>query len=167
METLIEKWHDHGLSVNVWYIKLIDDPSVIGCQPVIDWFDSYVPIEGIELYHINHDCGKPYCVEYDTEGIPHYPNHSEVSYRIFSDRFNEPVFAEMIKHDMGFHKLKGEDLKKHAELPYADHLYATAWAELFANAEMFGGVDSDSFKIKKKKLVKSLKLLTQELSCQK
>jgi hypothetical protein len=45
------------------------------------------------------------------------------------------------------------------KLPYAKHLYATAWSELFANAELFGGFESDSFKIKRKKLIKALKLL--------
>lgn len=65
----------------------------------------------------------------------------------------------MIKHDMGFHILKGQELIDHCRLPYANDLYATAWAELFANAETFGGFDSDSFKIKRKKLIKALKYL--------
>jgi hypothetical protein len=162
MEALIKKWHDHGLAVNHWYNSLLESPDILGCHPVIDWFNSYVPIEGIELYHINHDCGKPYCIEYDADGKAHYPNHSEVSYKVFLERYDEPEFAEMIRHDMGFHKLKGEELEQHCKLPFADHLYATAWAELFANAEIFGGFESESFKIKKKKLVKSLKYLMKE-----
>lgn len=65
----------------------------------------------------------------------------------------------MILHDMGFHTLKGEDLDKHCQLPFAEDLYATAWAELYANAETFGGVDSVSFKIKRKKLLKAFNYL--------
>lgn len=63
----------------------------------------------------------------------------------------------MIRNDMKFHTAKGDDLKETWQLPYVNHLYATAWAELFANAELFGGMESDSFKIKKKKLIKAFK----------
>ena len=36
-----------------------------------------------------------------------------------------------------------------------DHLYAPAWAALFSNAELFVGMESDSFEIKRKKLIKA------------
>lgn len=118
-------------------------------------------MEDIQVYHINHDIGKPYCIQYDEEGKPHYPNHSEVSYQIFKERYGDGILAELVKNDMGFHACKGEELEELCKLPFAQHLYATAWAELFANAELFGGTESTSFKIKRKKLIKAFKHLIQ------
>jgi hypothetical protein len=59
---------------------------------------------------------------------------------------------------MDFHTLKNEQLEHIANSKYGFSLYLTAWAELIANSKMFGGYDSVSFKIKRKKLIKSLKL---------
>lgn len=79
-----------------------------------------------------------------------------MSYQKFVEKHGHSVFAEMIKLDMGFHTYKGEHLVELWKNNNAQHLYATAWAELFANAERFGGFESDSFKIKRKKLIKAL-----------
>lgn len=76
---------------------------------------------------------------------------------MFKERYGDSIFADLILHDMDFHTLKGDELKETWKLPYADHLYATAWAALFSNAELFGGTESDSFKIKRKKLIKAFK----------
>jgi len=102
---------------------------------------------------------KPYVIEYDSDGKAHYPDHSLKSFEMYCDKWEYDEFAEMIKHDMGFHTLKGCDLIEHCKLDNANHLYATAWAELYANSELFGGFNSDSFKIKRKKLIKALKYL--------
>ena len=80
---------------------------------------------------------------------------------MFIDRYGDSIFAEMILHDMDFHTLKGDDLKETCKLPYASHLYATAWAAIFSNAELFGGTQSDSFKIKRKKLIKAFRFLKE------
>lgn len=157
MDNLIEKWEQHGIDVNKWYNKLLDNPDVINNPEVISWFNSYVPIEGIENYHYHHDIGKPYCIVYDESGKPHYPNHSQVSYNKYIEKFGDDGFADMILHDMDFHLAKGDEIKSVWKLPYSDHLYATAWAELYSNAEIFGGLESDSFKIKRKRLIKALK----------
>jgi hypothetical protein len=103
--------------------------------------------------------GKPYVIQYDENGKAHYPNHSEKSYELYCERFGHDKFADMIRLDMGFHTFKDEQLIELCKSPYAKDLYATAWAELYANAQLFGGFESDSFKIKRKKLIKALKLL--------
>ncbi len=155
MEALIKKWHDHGVSVNNWYHTLCADPSIIGIPKVQEFFESYKE-KDLSKYQINHDISKPYVIEYDEEGKAHYPNHSECSHKLYIERFGHDEFADMILHDMDFHKSKGDTLSEVWSLPFADDLYATSWAELYANAELFGGTDSTSFKIKRKKLVKAL-----------
>lgn len=120
-----------------------------------------MPLYNIDKYHINHDMSKPYIVEYDECNKPHYPNHSYRSYELYCERFGYDEYAELIKYDMGFHTYKGEELESLVRLPFSHHLYASAWAELFANAELFGGCESDSFKIKRKKLIKAFKMLTR------
>lgn len=53
------------------------------------------------------------------------------------------------------HTLRGEEADAFASDPDAPTLIITAWAELHANAEaLFGGFDTDSFKIKAKQLRK-------------
>lgn len=156
MEALIKKWYIHGVEVNYWYNVLCKNPEQIGIDNVIEFFHNYQQ-KDLSQYHIYHDISKPYIVEYDAEGKPHYPNHSQKSSEMYVDRFGESEYALMIKHDMDFHKLKGDCLTETWKLPFADDLYATAWAEIYANAGMFGGLDSTSFKIKRKKLIKALK----------
>lgn len=156
MESLIRKWYIHGVEVNYWYNLLCSDPDQIGIEPVVEFFRNYEQRE-LSRYHIFHDISKPYIRVVDDEGKEHYPNHSEMSSKMYISRYGEDEFAHMIRHDMDFHRLRGEDLKKVWELPFADDLYATAWAEIYANAELFGGTDSTSFKIKRKRLVQALK----------
>lgn len=162
MEALIQKWHEHGVSVHDWYNRILKDPQILECDEISNWVENeYIPIEGIENYHVNHDMGKPYVVWYDQLGKAHYPGHSEKSYEMYVEKFGHDDFAEMIRYDMGFHTWKGEELEKLCKMEIAPYLYITAWAELFANAEMFGGRESDSYKIKRKKLLKAWKILQQ------
>jgi hypothetical protein len=155
METLIKKWFDHGKSVNEWYEKLCNNPEIIGIEKVINWFKSYQKVN-LFPYHYNHDISKPYIIEYDENGNPHYPNHSYHSHLLYIERFGHDQYADMILHDMDFHKKRGDDINKVWLLHYSNHLYATAWAEIYANSELFGGIDSTSFKIKRKQLIKAL-----------
>lgn len=104
--------------------------------------------ETLELYTIYHDCGKPFCLEIDSEGRRHFPNHAEVSYQYFNQVFNNPVAAELILHDMDIHLLKSDGVVEFCKNHYALTLLLTGLAELHSNAQMFGGLDSTSFKIK-------------------
>lgn len=155
MEALIKKWREHGVSVDEWYEELCDNPEQIGIEKIINFFKDYTK-KDLSKYHINHDMSKPYIRVVDEDGKEHYPNHSYHSSKMYIERFGYDEFADMILHDMDFHTKRGDDLKEVWKLPYADDLYATAWAEIYANSELFGGTESTSFKIKRKRLVKAL-----------
>jgi hypothetical protein len=108
----------------------------------------------IQEYNVLHDCGKPYCLEIDEEGKRHFPNHAEVSKQTY---LNLPgankIVADLIGWDMVFHTATAEEIKS---LNFSKRdsytLLITALAELHSNAEMFGGIESVSFKSKWKKI---------------
>ena len=117
-------------------------------------------IEELKLYHEFHDCGKHLCLSIDENGRRHYPNHASISALQFSMIFpNDSTSRELIARDMDWHVLRGDDLSKIVNHPYAWELYLTAWAEINSNAGMFGGIESVNYKIKKKHLIKSGKKL--------
>jgi len=64
-------------------------------------------------------------------------------------------------NDMKFHTGFNEPEFYSSEL--APSLYLTAWAELEANSSMFGGHESTSYKIKKKRLIQQGKKLRSAL----
>lgn len=117
------------------------------------------PPSVLKNYHVYHDCGKHLVFELK-DGKKHFPNHAEASYQQYLHIFPEDQFtANLIRKDMDFHILRGEELDELIKHPLAAILYFTAWAEIMANAEMFGGEDSDSFKIKRKRLIQAGKKL--------
>lgn len=156
--------YDHGLSVNYHYNYLIsifrgwkedifDLPSELH-----EWFDrNYQKLfdeTTTEIYHIFHDCGKPLCLSYDENGRKHFYNHDNISaeqYKLINP-YDDIIYA-LIKNDMKYH------FKESPDIPdlYKPTLFLTAWAELLANSIMFGGIESISYKIKKKNLIKHLK----------
>ncbi len=160
--------YQHGVMVHEAYLNLInllDSGLILEGLPeeLIDIYqsnkDDLFDIPCMKFYQTYHDCGKPYCREVDEQGRQHFPDHANVSYRMFKEAFPDEEAEQMlILHDMDFHTLKVEQLKELAESEYGFSLFLTAWAELIANSQMFGGFDSTSFKIKKKKLIKCFKL---------
>jgi hypothetical protein len=114
-----------------------------------DMILSSIPDDStLELYTVYHDCGKPYCLEIDSEGKRHFPNHAQMSFEIFNQVFDNPTAAYLILHDMDIHTLKSEGVEEFCKNPYALTLLLTGLAEIHSNASMFGGMDSTSFKIK-------------------
>lgn len=114
----------------------------------------------LERYHLYHDCGKHLVAEVGEDGKRRFPGHAEASARQYAVLFPEDAWTRhLIRHDMDFHVLRGEDLESLCRDPAAPALYLTAWAEVCANAEMFGGRQSDSFKIKAKRLIQAGKKL--------
>lgn len=108
------------------------------------------------MYQVFHDCGKPACQTIDEQGRKHFPDHAEWSKKQYIKVFGENgTVPELIGSDMDFHTKSGEDLAHLWKSPLAPTLYFTAWAEIIANSTMFGGFDSTSFKIKKKKLLQA------------
>jgi hypothetical protein len=123
-------------------------------------------------YQTYHDCGKPYCrtteETTDSEGNivikQHFPDHAKVSSETYSKYFDSPLITQLILDDMNYHTLKAEALdtwfKSHENNPkYLCSLYLTAWSEIISNSKMFGGMNSTSYKIKRKALINSAKKL--------
>ena len=156
---------DHGITVHEEYLKLMEERDLpdhlLGLWDHLHLMPNY---ETMRLYHWYHDCGKPLCLTIDENGKRHFPNHAETSYRLFLKHCRHCYkAAELIRLDMGFHTLRGEELDKLIEHPLALPLYFTAWAEIRANAQLFGGLESESYKIKAKRLLKAGKKLLAEL----
>lgn len=120
-------------------------------------------LELLETYHIYHDCGKPYCRTVDEEGRQHFPDHARISASIWRVLGGDPQIATFIEHDMDMHLMKPADAASYPHLDLAPTLLLTALAELHANADMFGGIESTSFKIKWKCLNKVGNILIQRL----
>lgn len=118
------------------------------------------PPSVLERYHVYHDCGKHLCETIGEDGRRRFPNHAEVSAQQYAHLFPEDGFTiNLIRRDMDFHALKGDDLVQLCKSPFAPILYFTAWAEINANAEMFGGTESESYKIKRSRLIQAGKKL--------
>lgn len=158
--------YEHGLMVNREYFNIITalELGIIDEVFPSELIDVYQKSHLLDFslmvqYHILHDCGKPLCRIVTDEGRVQFPNHADESFQQIRKFFpSETDLQYLVQHDMDFHVLKPDDLKSIAESKYGFSLYLTAWAELIANSQMFGGFDSISFKIKRKKLLKCLKL---------
>ena len=108
----------------------------------------------LKYYTILHDCGKPYCLDIDSDGKRHFPDHANESYKVFSKIFNDDIVSHLIKHDMDIHLLKSDGVEKFCENSYCLTLLLVGLAEIHSNANMFGGINSTSFLIKKKSILK-------------
>ena len=108
----------------------------------------------IKTYTTLHDCGKPFCLEIDSEGRRHFPDHAKISYNTFIKFYDKSEAAELILHDMDIHTVKSEGVEEFSKLPYSVTLLIVGLAEIHSNAKMFGGIDSTSFKIKHKSISK-------------
>lgn len=118
----------------------------------------------LKEYVINHDCGKHLVKIIDSDGKPHYPNHAEASYKYYLEFFPEnTTVANLILNDMFFHQCSAEDLK-FSKLSIKDlfSLLIASLAEIHANSQLFGGIDSTSFKIKYKQIDRRGKLLCKQ-----
>lgn len=123
---------------NTWMREHLHDPKTI-------WY-----------YTLFHDCGKPSCLELDAEGRRHFPHHEERSFEVWS-LHGTPDEARLMRKDMDLHRLKAdgfEEFMREIEPKDLATLLLTAYAEICANAldNSPEGLDSVSFKIKKKSL---------------
>lgn len=116
---------------------------------------SLPPDHILEKYTLWHDCGKPLCRTEGEDGKIHYPDHAKVSANLFRELYPEQEeVAKLIEMDMDLHLLPAENIKEFCEKPQAITLLLTGLAEVHANAALFGGIGTDSFKIKWKHLDK-------------
>jgi len=104
--------------------------------------------ETLREYQIYHDAGKPYCLVVDDDGRRHFPDHARVSRDVWLSLGRSVEVADLIGMDMDVHLLKDDGVAEFAKRPQAAALLLTALAEIHANAGIFGGLDSTSFKIK-------------------
>lgn len=108
----------------------------------------------IKTYQLFHDCGKPYCLVVDEEGKRHFPNHAIISKMAWEKIYGKDDISELIGMDMDIHLLKNDGIPEFSNRKQWATLVLTGLAEIHANSEMFGGIDSISFKIKYKQIVK-------------
>lgn len=88
---------------------------------------------------------------------------SELIYRKYVLK-NDTVVRRLIKYDMDIHLLKADGVEEFAKRREAITNLIVGLAEIHANAEMFGGLESTSFKIKWKQIDKRGKQILQLLS---
>jgi len=151
---------EHGEQVAQKYKDLLAGSTAGWKLP--DWFIKHsaelfklAPSpEVMEQYHIYHDCGKSYVRTVDAEGRQHFPNHAQVSASIWRVHGGSEQIAQLMQHDMDMHLLKPAEAASYGRLDLVPALLLTALSEIHANADMFGGIESTSFKIKWKCLSK-------------
>lgn len=155
---------EHGISVHNYFKDLVNhfkqDRELKYQWRLPDWLNESFLWEniyldkGVENYHIYHDCGKPFCLEVDDGGKRHFPNHAKVSGDIWFGLTGNKKEADLMLHDMDMHLLKSDQVEEFSKNENALILLVTALCEIHSNAEMFGGIESTSFKIKWKKINK-------------
>lgn len=154
----------HGLSVNNYFQDLrnhiLNKENLKYEWRLPDWiynenlWSELENINDINQYQIFHDCGKPFCLKIDDEGKRHFPDHAKKSSEIWFNLTGNVIQSELIAHDMDIHLLKMDQFNEFYKLPYHTTLLITGLCEIHSNASMFGGIESDSFKIKWKKINK-------------
>lgn len=167
--------YDHGASVKQHSLQLIsflsEDARLQTNWKIPKWFDQYkkqikenlLPLNIIEEYTLFHDCGKPYCLTIDENGRRHFPNHAEVSYKTWMSCGGSEQVGKLIKMDMLIHQMKAKDIDEFIQHPEAITLLLVGLSEIHANASMFGGIESESFKIKYSQIDKRGKAICQKI----
>lgn len=164
---------EHGQSVLSYYDDLMR-PITMGREPKLEWRlpdwvnkinpEDLLDYETVREYLIYHDCGKPFCKTIDQEGKQHFPGHAEISYRRWLQYSTDTTIANLIRSDMDIHTLRSEDIEEFKKRPEAITLLVAALCEIHSNSQMFGGIESTSFKIKWKHLNKIGRRLTEDMT---
>lgn len=160
---------EHGLSVCDYLFDLINQLNDTYYVPKYTWklpnwltqnlYQKYKHMvfddKTLKLYTIYHDCGKPFCQTIDDKGR-HFYNHVVYSHQYFKQVFDNEVSSTLILHDMDIHIFKPSQIKDFFTSNYENAfvLLLTGIAEIHSNSNMFGGLESTSFKIKWKHLDK-------------
>lgn len=131
---------------NEWRLpEWVSDPRVLALL---------LPDEIVDTYALYHDCGKPFVRTVDDDGRQHFPDHAAASERKWLEIGGDEQVARLIGMDMDIHIIKDADVEAFAKRPEAATLMLVGLSEIHANASMFGGVDSVSFKMKWKQIDK-------------
>lgn len=124
-------------------------------------------LHDILTYCLYHDCGKPFCRTVDCNGKAHFLNHETVSYKKWIEVGGSKFIGDLILYDMALHRSTVKDLDDmfdNLSKVQWSILIMSAFSEIHSNAEMFGGIDSISFKIKFKKVFKNVKHILKKLA---
>lgn len=168
-QTPYQTVYQHGVSVNQHARNLI--LGLKNNQPLDDWvlpdwlYNNKPFISNnlheelvINQYTLYHDCGKYFCLTVDPEGKRHFPDHANVSKKVFLAAGGDPTASNLIGWDMDLHTLKAQEIDARCQKEWnskdACTLLLVSFAELHSNAKMFGGYESTGFKIKWKQLDK-------------
>ena len=106
-------------------------------------------------YAVFHDCGKPLVRSVDAEGRVHYPDHAAASAKRFRELSPNGTVARLIERDMEVHLLPASGVEEFVRKDgsrFAATLLLSGFAEIRANAPMFGGRSSVGYRIKAKHL---------------
>ena len=154
----------HGEMVRDYYRDLID--HLRSASPLRhewrlpEWIHDPLILQNLPSdetmaeYHLFHDDGKPACRIVDEDGRQHFPDHAAVSRQVWLDAGGSQEVGDLIGMDMDVHLLKGEGVEVFSHRPQAFALLLTGLSEVHANASLFGGIESTSFKMKWKNLDK-------------
>lgn len=160
---------DHGRDVYARYLDLVSDKPLLKWR-MPDWIEKMRPLqlppEIMKHYLIYHDCGKPFCRTVDESGRRHFPNHAQKSHETWMQYAETPAdeqIGKLILMDMDAHTMRGEEIDSFIQRPEAASLIFAGLAEIHSNASYLNALDSDSFKIKFKKLDKIGKRLAAKL----
>lgn len=140
-----------GLEIKEFSWTALGKKYGVSDNAVRKWAKKY------EDYILYHDCGKPFCHTVDADGKSHFPNHAEVSQKVFLEAGGNETSAKLIGWDMLIHSANSEEIENYCKIwsiQDAFTLLFVALSEVHANAKMFGpeGIESTSFKIKWKKI---------------
>lgn len=148
---------EHGYAVYDAYLRLMkeqgNEPKPEWLKENFNWFASkQLCPEILKYYLIYHDCAKFKTISIDSAGNQHFLDHAQASKQLWEELFGESMVSELIGRDMDMHLLKPSLISSYDRPDLMPTLLVCALAELHANAAMFGGFDSISFKIKFKAL---------------
>lgn len=154
------------------FIRYLHGEPLQSAWRLPDWAITYrsellnklLPEDILKTYALYHDCGKPFCRTVDADGKQHFPDHAKKSEEIWIQMREQLGYhqlseqdaqiGKLIGMDMVVHTMKADDIPEFIKHPEAMSLLCTGLAEIHANAEMFGGIDSLGFKMKFKQIEK-------------
>ena len=166
--------YEHGMMVRDRLFQLLDHLDghpLQGEWRLPTWFNEYreqiknglMDRYTLDKYTIFHDCGKPNCRTVDENGKQHFHNHAQVSAWVWDPIGGEPEIGRLIGMDMDIHLLKADGVDEFCQRPEAISLLLAGLAEIHANASMFGGIESTSFKIKWKQIDRRGRAILKQL----
>lgn len=155
--------YEHGISVWFYFqelLKILETGENPEEYKIPDWFLTYrqilrsslLPLNIIKEYVVFHDVSKPFCRIVDENGKQHFPNHAELSGRIWREAGGNEQVARLMEMDMLIHTIKDKDIANFSQNKEWATLLVVGLSEIISNSQLFGGYNSNSFKIKFKQI---------------